>query len=203
MSSHALSGGPLSLRAPVLVDALLPSVAWRDAAVVVAGALLVAAAAQIEIPLPFTPVPLSGQTFAVSLVGASLGSRRGALSLGLYVLLGALGAPFYAGGAGGLDSLLGPTVGYLVGFVGAASFIGYRAERSADRRPLSAFLSFLLGSFIIFGAGALGLMLTMDMSPGEALAKGVLPFIPGDLVKSALAAGLLPGTWKLVERFRG
>ena len=192
----------LAARPPVLVDAFLPAVGWRDAAVVVGGALLVALAAQIEIPLPFTPVPLSGQTFAVSLVGASLGSRRGALSLGLYLLLGALGAPFYAGGAGGLDTLLGPTVGYLVGFVGSAALIGALAERRADRRPLTTFLSFLTGSLVVFACGVAGLVLTADMSPGEAVLKGVLPFIPGDLVKSALAAGLLPGTWRLVERFR-
>lgn len=202
MSSSALSPAALPLRSPVLVDSLLPAIAWRDAIVVLGGALLVAAAAQIEIPLPFTPVPLSGQTFAVSLVGASLGSRRGALSLGLYLLLGALGAPFYAGGAGGLESLLGPTVGYLVGFVAAAAFIGRMAERSADRRPLTAFFSFLAASLIIFALGSLGLMLSLDLTASQAFVQGVLPFIPGDLIKSALAAGLLPGTWKLVERFR-
>lgn len=197
-----MSTAALPLRAPVLIDALVPAVAWKDAVVIVGGALLVALAAQIQIPLPFTPVPLSGQTFGVALVGASLGSRRGALSLALYVLLGALGAPFYAGGASGLGALLGPTVGYLVGFVGAAAFIGRMAERSADRRPLSAFVSFLAGSGIIFAAGVAGLMLTLDLSLKDALVQGVLPFLPGDLVKSALAAGLLPGTWKLVERFR-
>lgn len=198
-----MSASALPVRAPVLIDAFLPSTTTRDAAVILGGALAVALAAQIEIPLGFTPVPLSGQTFAVSLVGASLGSRRGALSLGLYLLLGALGAPFYAGGAGGIESLLGPTVGYLVGFVGSAAFIGWMAERRADRRPLTTFLSFLAGSLVVFACGVAGLMLTADMGLGEALAKGVLPFIPGDLVKSALAAGLLPGTWRLVERLRG
>lgn len=186
--------------APVLADAVLPQATWRDAVVVVTGALLVALLAQIQVPLPFTPVPLSGQTLGVSLVGASLGSRRGALSLVLYLLLGALGAPFYAGGESGLAALLGPTVGYLVGFVLAAAAIGALAERQADRRPVTTFFSMLACSTIIFGFGVAGLMLTLDMSLSEAFAKGVLPFLPGDLFKSALAAGLLPGAWRLVNR---
>lgn len=193
----------LSAPAPVLADAVLPQATWRDAVVVVGGALFVALLAQIQVPLPFTPVPLSGQTFGVSLVGASLGSRRGALSLVLYLLLGALGAPFYAGGTGGIATLLGPTVGYLVGFVGAAAAIGALAERQADRRPITAFFSFLAASGIIFTCGVAGLMLTLDMSLRDALLKGVLPFLPGDLFKSALAAGLLPGIWRLVARFTG
>lgn len=183
-----------------LADAVLPATSSRDLLLVVGGALLVAAAAQVQVPLPFTPVPLSGQTLAVSLVGASLGARRGALSLVLYLLAGAVGLPFYAGGEGGLAPLLGPTVGYLVGFVGAAALIGAMAERRADRRPLTAFFSFLAGSAVIFACGVAGLMLTLDLSLSEALVQGVLPFLPGDLVKSALAAGLLPGTWRLVER---
>lgn len=189
-----------SLAAPVLADAVIPQATWRDAVVVVSGALLVALLAQIQVPLPFTPVPLSGQTLGVSLVGASLGSRRGALSLVLYLLLGALGAPFYAGGASGLGALLGPTVGYLLGFVLAAGAIGALAERQADRRPLTAFFSLLACSSIIFACGVAGLMLTLDMPLGEALVEGVLPFLPGDLFKSALAAGLLPGAWRLVDR---
>lgn len=196
-----MSTAAVPVRAPVLVDSLMPAVAWRDAVVVVAGALLVAAAAQIRIPLSFTPVPLSGQTFGVALVGASLGKRRGASSLALYLLLGAIGLPFYAGGDSGVATLLGATSGYLFGFVGAAALIGAMAERRADRRPLTAFLTFLAGSVVIFAAGALGLMLVAGLSPGDALIKGVLPFIPGDLIKSALAAGLFPATWRLVDRF--
>ena len=196
-----MSNVAVPARAPVLVDALLPAVAWRDAVVIVAGALLVAAAAQIEIPLSFTPVPLSGQTFGVALVGASLGMRRGASSLALYLLLGAVGLPFYAGGGAGVATLLGATTGYLFGFVGAAALIGAMAERRADRNPLTAFLGFLAGSLVIFGAGVIGLMIVAGMSPGDAVLKGVLPFIPGDLIKSALAAGLFPATWRLVDRF--
>ena len=196
MSTVAISAPPA-----VLADAVIPAATWRDAVVVLGGALLVALAAQIQIPLPFTPVPLSGQTFAVSLVGASLGSRRGALSLVVYLLIGALGAPFYAGGTGGVATLFGPTVGYLLGFVGAAAAIGALAERRADRRPLTAFFSFLTSSLIIFACGVAGLMITLDLSLADAFVLGVLPFIPGDLIKSALAAGILPGSWRLVERF--
>lgn len=196
MSTVAISAPPA-----VLADAVVPAATWRDAVVVLGGALLVALAAQIQIPLPFTPVPLSGQTFAVSLVGASLGSRRGALSLVVYLLIGALGAPFYAGGTGGLGTLLGPTVGYLLGFVGAAAAIGALAERRADRAPLTAFFSFLASSLIIFTCGVAGLMITLDLSLSDAFVLGVLPFIPGDLIKSGLAAGLLPAAWRMVERF--
>lgn len=197
MSTAALVSRPV-----VLADAIFPASIFRDLALMVGGCLLVAAAAQIQVPLPFTPVPLSGQTFAVSLVGASLGARRGALSLGLYLLAGAAGAPFFAGGAGGMSALAGPTAGYLVGFVGAAALIGGLAERAADRKPWTAFLAFLAGSVVIFACGVVGLMATAGVGLREALVLGVLPFLPGDLIKSALAAGLLPGTWKLVERFR-
>ena len=197
-----MSTAVLAARPAVLGDALLPASVWRDAALVMGGVLLVAAAAQIQIPLPFTPVPLSGQTFAVSLVGASLGARRGALSLGLYLLAGACGAPFFAGGAHGVATLLGPTVGYLAGFVGAATLIGGLAERSADRKPWTAFLAFLAGSGVIFAAGVVGLMATVGLGLKEAVVQGVLPFLPGDLFKSALAAGLLPGVWQVVRRFQ-
>ena len=189
-------------RPAVLSDALVPSVAGREVLLVTTGALLVALCAQIEIPLPFTPVPLSAQTFGVALVGASLGSRRGALSMGLYVLLGALGAPFYAGGGSGMHTLLGPTVGYLVGFVGMAALIGRLAERRADRKPWTAFLAFQAGSLLLFACGVSGLMLTLDLPLRDALAQGWLPFIPGDLLKTALAAGLVPATWRAVERVR-
>ena len=187
----------------VLTDLVLPEVRWRDAALVIGGALLVAAAAQVRIPLPFTPVPITGQTFGVALVGASLGSRRGALSMALYAVLGAIGLPFYAGGESGVDYAFGATFGYLVGFVASAAVIGALAERQTDRRPLTAFLSVQAGSLLIFTFGVLGLMLTQGYSLGEAAARGWLPFIPGDLVKTALAAGLLPGAWRLIERFTG
>ncbi|MCB9766372.1 MAG: biotin transporter BioY [Alphaproteobacteria bacterium] len=193
----------LAVPAPVLADRLVPDVRWRDAALVVGGALLVALLAQLRVYLPFTPVPITGQTLGVALVGAGLGARRGALSMGLYVGLGALGLPFYAGGEGGLSFVFGATGGYLLGFVAAAALVGRLAERQADRRPLTAFISLQAGSLVIFAFGLAGLMLTTGVGFEQAIAQGWLPFIPGDLFKTALAAGLLPGAWALIERFTG
>ena len=190
-----------AIRAPSLLsDLVLPGVAWRQAALVLGGALLVAAAAQVEIPLGFTPVPISGQTFGVVLVGASLGARRGALALALYLALGMIGLPFYAGGGGGVEHAFGATGGYLVGFVVAAALIGWLAERRADRSPWKAFLAFQAGSLVIFALGLTGLVIALDVSWAEAARLGWFPFIPGDLIKTALAAGLLPAAWRLVDR---
>ena len=122
-----------------------------------AASLLIAAAAQVAIPLPFTPVPLTGQTFGVLLTGMALGSRRGALAVALYVLEGAVGLPFFAGGAAGLAKLLGPTGGYLFAFPIAAFVAGLLAERGWDRKPLTTVLGMLLASLTIFIFGALWL----------------------------------------------
>ena len=161
-----------------------------------AASLLIAAAAQVAIPLPFTPVPLTGQTFGVLLTGMALGSRRGALAVALYVLEGAVGLPFFAGGAAGLAKLLGPTGGYLFAFPIAAFVAGLLAERGWDRRPLTTVLGMLLASLTIFFFGALWLSRFVG-GIVPAVVQGVLPFLPGDLIKSLLAAGLLPAAWRL------
>lgn len=158
--------------------------------------LLIAAAAQVTIPLPFTPVPLTGQTFGVLLTGMALGSRRGALAVALYVLEGAVGLPFFAGGAAGLAKLLGPTGGYLFAFPVAAFVAGLLAERGWDRKPLTTVLGMLLASLTIFFFGALWLSRFVG-GIVPAVVQGVLPFLPGDLIKSLLAAGLLPAAWRL------
>jgi biotin transport system substrate-specific component len=191
----------MTLGGPVLVDRLVPAVRWRDAAVVLGGALLVALLAQVEIPLGFTPVPITGQTLGVALTGAALGSRRGGLSLALYLLLIVAGLPFGAGGAHGWAQLVGPTAGYLVGFVPAAWLMGRLSELRADRRPWTAFLAFQAGSLVVFACGVTGLALVTGSAPARALELGWLPFIPGDLIKTAIAAGLFPGAWRLVDRF--
>lgn len=171
-----------------------------DATLVLAGVLLVAAAAQIQIPLGFTPVPISGQTFGVALVAASLGARRGSLSLGLYLLAGMVGLPFFAGGASGVSHVLAPTAGYLIGFIPAAAVIGALCERRADRSPWRAFFAMQAGSLVVFTCGVAWLALSLGVGPGRALELGWLPFLPGDLIKTALAAGILPAAWKLVPR---
>ena len=184
--------------APTLSTRHLPAVkpAVRDLLLVVFGSLFVAAFAQIAIPLPFTPVPLTGQTFAVLLVGAALGSRRGAASLGLYTLEGALGLPFFAAGKSGLS---GPTVGYLIGFIAAAYVIGLLAERGMDRRLRTSLLPFLVGTAIIYLFGATWLTVSLGWSAQDGFTKGVLPFLIGDTIKLLLAGIALPAAWKLVK----
>ena len=184
-----------------LVDVAWPNAGFLENALLIfAASLLTGLAAQIAIPLPFTPVPVTGQTFAVLLTGAALGARRGFLAQALYLLQGASGLPVFAGGAAGAAYLFGPSGGYLVAFPFAAALTGFLAERAWDRRFLATFAIMLLGSTVIFACGALGL--TRFFAPSQVLAAGVLPFVPGDLVKSALAALALPGAWRLAARGR-
>jgi biotin transport system substrate-specific component len=170
----------------------------RDAALVTAGSLLTGILAQAEVRLPWTPVPLTMQPLAVFLVGAALGSRRGALAMLMYLAEGVAGLPFFAGGAAGLAHLLGPTGGYLMGFVPTAFVVGCFAERGWDRTPWRTFLAMLVGSCVLFMCGVARLA---QFTGGErALALGLYPFIVGDLLKIAVAAGVLPGAWWLLER---
>ena len=185
--------------APTLYARTFPrsNARFRDLMLVFSGAIFVALLAQVKILLPFTPVPLTGQTFAVLLVGVTLGSKRGAASMIFYTALGAFGLPVFAGGASGMTYLSGATLGYLVGFVVAAYLIGKMAERGLERSLRTSLFPFLLGTFVIylFGAG----WLTMLFGVEKALALGVLPFLIGDAIKMILAALTLPAAWKLVR----
>jgi biotin transport system substrate-specific component len=178
---------------PAVLIPALPG--WADAALIAGASLLVALMAQVSVPLPFSPVPITGQTFAVLLVGAALGAKRGSASLLLYLLEGAVGLPVFAGGRGGAAVLLGPTGGYLIGFVGAAWLVGTLAGRGLDRRIPGALIAFLAGEIAIFLCGAA--VLAVYVGPPNALPMGVIPFIPGELIKIALAAAALPAAWKL------
>lgn len=184
--------------APTLSTRYFPRAAsWlRDLLLIVAGSLLVAAFAQIEIPLQ--PVPITGQTFAVLLVGAALGSKRGAASLGLYLAEGALGLPFFSGGAAGLTHITGATGGYLVGFVVAAFVIGLLAERGLEKSVRTSLIPFFVGTLIIYVCGVTWLAVVLG-SFSDALALGLLPFLVGDAIKLVAAALALPAAWKLVE----
>ncbi|MGQ9511418.1 MAG: biotin transporter BioY [Thermaceae bacterium] len=178
----------------------------RDAVLVLAGSLFVALMAQISIPLPFTPVPITGQTLGVLLVGAALGSRLGFLALLAYLVEGGLGLPFFAGGASGVTRFFGPTGGYLLAFPLAAGLVGLLVERfGADRSFLLTLVAMLLGNLLIYALGVpwLGAWLAgagKYAGVGDVLAKGMIPFIPGDLTKAVLAALLLPSAWRLVGR---
>jgi biotin transport system substrate-specific component len=171
-----------------------------DAFLILAGALLVALAAQIEIPLPFTPVPITGQTLAVLLVGSSLGAWRGGSSLLLYLVLGGVGLPFYSGGDRGWEVVQGATGGYLIGFILAAIVTGALAERRWDRRVRSSIGAMLTGNVIIYLVGLPWLAVVLDTGLEKTLEFGLYPFVPGDMLKLYLAALALPGAWKLLGR---
>jgi biotin transport system substrate-specific component len=166
---------------------------------VIGGALLTALFAQIAINVPPSPVPITGQTLAVGIVGATLGARRGASSLALYALLG-LFLPFYADGESGWDVIWGASGGYIIGFIVAAGVIGWMAERGADRVVALAFLAFVAGQLIIFAFGLAGLKLATDQSWSWTLHNGFVIFIFGGLVKAAIGAVALPSAWRLVRR---
>jgi biotin transport system substrate-specific component len=197
-----LKGPTVQTYAPstVLAGRVLPRNAVITAGLVVGFALLTAGAAQISIALPFTPVPITGQTFSVLLAGAAIGSTAGAASMLLYVVMGGLGAPFYADGASGWGVLGGPTGGYLVGFVLAAWFVGFLAERRQDRKVTTAIPAFLAGSAIIYLFGVTWLAYDLGVSATEAMELGLVPFVIGDLLKVALAGALLPAAWRLLDR---
>ncbi len=197
-----MSNATFAARPQVLAD-IVPSSRVRDVALVVGAALLTAICAQIVIPLPGDPVPVTGQTFAVLLSGAALGSRRGSAAMGLYLLLGLVGLPVYADGASGWEVVWGATGGYLVGFIVAAYVVGLLAERRLDRNPWKALPLFTVGSLIVFAIGVPWLAVAADLSMSKAIALGFVPFIPGGIVKALLAAGLLPTAWKLAGRRAG
>jgi len=200
---------PAAAVAPLTLADIIPRTRVRDIVLVVGFALLTAGAAQIVIPLGFTPVPITGQTFAVLLAGGVLGAFRGAASQVLYVALGAIGLPFFAGGTGGWEVVTGATAGYLVGFVVAAFIIGALAERRQDRKVWTAIPAFIAGTIVIyvFGAAWLGYRLGVPLTgpPGEtsAVALGVAPFLVGDTLKAVLAGLLLPLGWKFARRDLG
>ncbi len=186
--------------APTLYTRTFPRTpAWlRDLSLVALGAALVALLAQVRIPLPFTPVPLTGQTFGVLLVAAALGSKRGAASMALYIALGAIGLPVFAGGAAGLSHLTGATLGYLIGFVLAAYVAGWLAERGLEHSVRTSLLPFLLGTLIIYVCGVSWLTVLLG-SFAKALTAGLVPFLLGDAIKLVAAALVLPVAWKFVK----
>lgn len=193
MSSLSVTG-----TRPVLAD-LVPGALVRDAVLVAGGAALTGVAAQILIPVPGSPVPMTGQTFAALLVGAALGWKRGALSMALYLAVGAAGFGWFQNGSSGL---FGASAGYIVGFVLAGALVGALAGRGGDRTPLRTAGTMVLGNLAIYSVGVPWLMASTGMGLSTALDKGVVPFLIGDALKIAVAAALLPATWALVSRFR-
>jgi biotin transport system substrate-specific component len=169
-----------------------------DLTLVLGGSLLIAVCAQVAIPLPFSPIPVSGQTLAVLLTGALLGSWRGSLSVLTYLVQGIAGLPVFAGGRAGPAHLLGPTGGYLVGFVLAAWVVGRLAERGWDRRATTTLLAMLLGNATLYACGLSWLAVFVGVERAPPL--GLYPFVGGDLLKLAVATALLPSGWRIIGR---
>jgi biotin transport system substrate-specific component len=165
---------------------------------VVGGSLVVALSAQLVVRLPFTPVPITGQTLGVLLVGAALGARRGAAALALYLMEGAAGLPFFAGGMAGAAYLLGPTGGYLLAFPLAAFITGWAAERGWDRNGLTTAAAMTLGVAVIFAGGLA--WLSFFIGSERVWVAGLLPFLPGAVIKIAVASAALPLAWRLIGR---
>ena len=169
----------------------------RDAVLVATGAGFVGLLSQWSIPLPGTPVPLTLGTFAVLLTGASLGGLRGLLSIGTYLVAGGLGVNWFAGHKDGWG---GATFGYVIGFVVAATLVGWLAQRGADRTVVRTAATMVLGNVVIYAVGVSWLMNATGLDLQGGLKAGLTPFLVGDAIKIAAAAGLLPAAWSLVKR---
>lgn len=184
---------------PRTLSEVIPGGLVRNIALVAGGILLVALSAQVKIYLPFTPVPLTLQTFAVLLTAAALGTTRATLSLGIYLLAGMAGVPWFAQYGSGWAFA---SFGYILGFVAAAALVGKLAEKGADRTPLKAAALMVVGNLVVYAFGVAGLMIITGMSFPDAIVAGVAPFLIFDAIKIAAAAGILPAAWKLVQRRR-
>lgn len=170
----------------------------RHLILIIAGSILIALTAQVRIPLPHTPVPITGQTFGVILIGFALGALRGAMTTAVYVFEGVIGLPVFAGGAGGWLALCGPTGGYLLGFIAGAWVAGFLAERGWDRCFHTMLLAALLSTAVIYIPGLIWLAAFVGWK--HVWFTGLLPFIPGDIIKALLATIVLPTAWRMASR---
>ena len=189
------------LATATIADLLRPSekktAVIYDITLVLGGSLLIALCSRINILLPFSPVPVTAQTFAVLMIGALLGAKRGGLAALTYIIQGTVGLPVFALG-GGPAVLLGPTGGYLIGFIPAAYITGFLAQKGWDRRIGTTVLAMVFGNIVIYSFGLLWMSRLMGISK-SVLSVGLYPFIVGDLVKIVLAAAVLPAGWKLLK----
>ncbi|MCE9668192.1 biotin transporter BioY [Myxococcus stipitatus] len=168
----------------------------HDTTFIIGGAALTALLAQVSVSVPGSPVPITGQSLGVIVAAAALGPLRGTAAQVLYLLLGAAGLPVFADGASGVDRILGATGGYLVGFVPAAFLVGLAARRGLDRRVWSALPLFVAGQLVVFAVGVPWLVTVARLDVAKALGVGFTPFIPGALIKAAIAGVLLPLAWR-------
>lgn len=197
MSTHALPSPAAS--GLVLADAWASTRA-RSATLVVGGTLVTALMAQLVVPVPGSPVPITGLTLALVVVAASLGPVRGLASMGLYLAAGLVGLPFFSAGGSGFAAAFGATGGYLMALLPAAYLIGLAAKHGADRRVGRALLLFLAAQGLVFAIGVPWLAAVTGMNASQALAAGLYPFVLGGIVKAVVAALAVPAAWQLVAR---
>ena len=191
MSTTAISG--------VVVDSWAAKSISRNVALVVGLTVLTALSAQVSIPLPFTPVPLTLQTFAVLAGAAALGAERAVLAQVLYVTLAVAGLPVLAGGASGRAEVIGATGGYLLGFVVASYVVGRISAAGASTKTSTTALAYVAGSLVIYGFGAPWLAYSTSNTIAWAIANGVVPFLIGDAIKAVAAGAVLPMAWKFTK----
>ena len=184
--------------APAVLGDYVARTKVATVALVLGGAAFVGISAQVVIPLPFTPVPLTLQTFAVLLVGAALGTWRGIASMVVYAAAGTAGVPWFSAGSSGWG---GASYGYILGFIVAAGLVGRLAEQGSTRTALRTAGLMVIGNVVIYAIGVTYLKFAIDVTWAMALSLGMVPFLLGDALKIALAAGLFPTTWRLVQRF--
>ena len=209
-ASARLNRLPIEERGVTLADFLVPirvgermGSRLRHIALIAIGAALIFASSRVSIPVPGSPVPITGQTFGVLLVGGALGFRRGLASTVLYVLIGLIGLPFFAEGKGGVQVILGATGGYIVGFLVAGSLVGRLAELGWDRRIVGALGAMAIGNVVIYLIGVPWLMAVAHMDLAAGIKNGLTPFILGDAIKLILAAITFQIAWWVVGRRAG
>jgi biotin transport system substrate-specific component len=192
-----VSNFALTLARPTLADRIFARSAVTDLALIASGTALTALSAQLIIPM--YPVPFTMQTFVVLIVGSTLGTTRGTLSMLLYAVLGLVGLPIFGGASSGAAVLFGASGGYIIGFIFAAALTGWLAQSNWDKKFLGAAVSFVAGGVVIFAFGLMGLSMSLHLGLQDTLAGGLYPFAITEVLKAALATALIPSTWKLVK----
>ena len=188
-------------RNATIVDSVISRSLASDVVLVLVGVVLTALAAQVQIPA--LPVPFTLQTLAVLVIGATYGASRGAITMGAYAVVGVIGFPVFAGGASGIDVIFGATGGFLLGFIFAASLIGRLAELNWSSDAIKMFVSYVLGSAVIYAIGVPVLAMSAFSSDLIAAATYMMPYLIWDAVKAIAAAAILPTAWVIVKKIKG
>jgi len=189
-----------TISSPYVIDSIWEKSKSSTYVQVGALTLLTIISAQVVIPLPFTPVPMTLQTFAILFGAAAIGPYKSTMAQFLYLLIAAIGFPVLASDKGGVEALFGATAGYLFAFLVSSYVVGHVAKQLSTRKFINVFVGFFLGTFLIYFFGATWLAFYTGNGLAYGISKGVLPFVLGDIVKALLAASLLPVTWKLIKK---